>query len=235
VNLLLLLPEDLVAPGRARITGRRLLHLREVHGAKAGGELAVGMLDGPMGRGRLSRLDADAAELELDLRQEPPPKLPITLLLALPRPKVLDRCIASAASLGVARIVLLNAWKVEKAYWRSPKLDPAHLRQQLILGLEQAKDTRLPDLRLARLFRPFMEDELEALAGGSLRLLAHPGAESPCPRAVAGPLVLAIGPEGGWIPAELESFARAGFRAVDLGPRVLRTETALATLVGRLG
>ena len=46
--------------------------------------------------------------------------------------------------------------------------------------------------------------------------------------------VLAIGPEGGWIDAELGSFERAGFRTIDLGPRILRTETALAALVGKL-
>lgn len=234
MNLILLLEADLVAPGRARLEGRRLTHLREVHRAGLGDELAVGMLGGLMGRGRVARLDERCAELELELDSPPPAKLPLTLVLALPRPKVLNRCLASAASLGVARIVLLNAWKVEKAYWKSPKLAPENLREQLILGLEQAKDTVLPELRLARLFRPFLEDELPALAGGGLRLLAHPGGAEPCPRGVQESTTLAIGPEGGWIEAELASFARAGFRAVDLGPRVLRTETALAALVGRV-
>jgi 16S rRNA (uracil1498-N3)-methyltransferase len=142
--------------------------------------------------------------------------------------------LASATSLGVVRLVLLNAWRVEKAYWKSPRLGEENLRQQRILGLEQARDTVLPELIQARLFRPFVENELPALAAGTRCLLAHPGALAPCPRGVAEPVTLAIGPEGGWIEPELESLHRAGFTSVDLGPRILRTETALAALVGRL-
>jgi len=234
LNLLLLLPEDFVAEGRARLTGRRLQHVREVHRAGPGDELKVGLLGGSMGRGRVLGLDEEALELEVELGEPPPPKLPLNLLLALPRPKVLNRVLASAASLGVARIVLVNAWRVEKAYWKSPRLDPENTRAQFVLGLEQARDTVLPELRLARLFRPFAEEELDGWAGEGLRLLAHPGAGEPCPRAVEGPCTLAIGPEGGWIGAELDSLVRAGFRTVDLGPRILRVETALAALVGRL-
>jgi RsmE family RNA methyltransferase len=168
------------------------------------------------------------------LDQPPPPKLPLTLLVALPRPKVLNRVIASATSLGAARIVLLNAWKVEKSYWMSPRMAAENLLHQRLLGLEQAVDTVLPDLHLARLFRPFVEDELPALAAGSRRLFAHPGAALECPRDLAGPVTLALGPEGGWVDAEVESFRRAGFEAVSLGPRILRTETAVAALIGRI-
>nr|WP_285571575.1 16S rRNA (uracil(1498)-N(3))-methyltransferase [Geothrix limicola] len=231
---MLLFPEDLLAPDRARLAGRRLQHVREVHRAALGQELAVGLLDGNMGRGRVLRLDEEALELELALAQAPPPKLPLTLVIAVPRPKVLNRVVAAAASLGAARIVLLNAWKVEKAYWASPKMKPENLRQQMILGLEQAKDTVLPELRLARLFRPFVEDELPGLLEGGLGLMAHPGSGTPAPPIGATPVTLAIGPEGGWIEAEVQSLLKAGLQPLDLGPRILRTETALAALVGKL-
>ena len=180
------------------------------------------------------RLDPEALELEVTLDQPPPPKLPLTLVLALPRPKVLNRTLAAAASLGVARICLVNAWKVEKSYWKSPRLDPDNLRLQRLLGLEQARDTRMPELTLHRLLRPFAEDELPALVRGSLGLVAHPGAPEPCPRAVAGPVTLAIGPEGGFLPAEVDLLERAGCRPVHLGARILRVETAVAALAGRL-
>ena len=234
MNLLLLLPEDLVAPDRAVLSGRRLAHVREVHRAGLGDGLTVGLLDGAMGKGRVLRLDEAALELALALDQAPPPKLPLTLVIAVPRPKVLNRVVAAAASLGAARLVLLNAWKVEKAYWASPKMKPENLRDQLILGLEQAKDTVLPELRLARLFRPFAEDELLGLLAGGTGLLAHPGAGAGAPKALAAPVTLAIGPEGGWIDAEVQSLLRAGLQPLDLGPRILRTETALAALVGKL-
>jgi len=234
MNLLILRPEDFLEPGRARLTGRRLRHVTEVHRARAGDDLAVGLLEGGVGRGRVTRLDAEALELEVVLDQAPPPKLPLTLVLALPRPKVLNRVLAAATSLGAARIYLVNAWKVEKSYWKSPRLAEPNLELQRILGLEQAKDTRMPELHLRRLLRPFAEDELPGLVRGSLPLLAHPGAGEACPRAVEGPVTLVIGPEGGFIPAEIDLLARAGCRPVHLGARVLRVETAVAALVGRL-
>ncbi|MDP1831879.1 MAG: 16S rRNA (uracil(1498)-N(3))-methyltransferase [Geothrix sp.] len=234
MNLVLLLPEDLVARDHAHLTGRRLAHVRAVHRVVVGDELAVGLLGGKMGRGRVLRLDAEALELALGLDQEPPPKLPLTLVLAVPRPVVLNRMVAAATSLGVARIVLLNAWKVEKAYWASPKMKDENLHGQMLLGLEQAKDTVLPELRLARLFRPFVEDELPELLAGGTGLMAHPGTGEPAPKALAAPVTLAIGPEGGWIEAEVQSLLKAGLKPLDLGPRILRTETALAALVGKL-
>jgi RsmE family RNA methyltransferase len=234
VNLVLLSPDDLTGPDRARLTGRRLAHVRGVHRAEVGDGLTVGLLGGLMGRGTVLRVDDQSLDLGLTLDQEPPPKRPLTLVVAVPRPKVLNRLVAAATSLGAARIVLLNAWKVEKAYWASPRMRPDSLREQMLLGLEQARDTVLPDLRLARLFRPFVEDELPALAAGGTCLYAHPGTGGEPPRVLAAPVTLAIGPEGGWIDAEVRSLGNAGLAPLDLGPRILRTETALAVLVGRL-
>jgi 16S rRNA (uracil1498-N3)-methyltransferase len=234
VNLVLCTPDDLTGPERVRLAGRRAEHVRGVHRASVGESLTVGMLGGRIGRGTVLRLDEESLEMGLTLDREPPPKLPLTLLVALPRPKVLNRVVAAAASLGAARIVLVNAWKVEKAYWKSPRMQPENLREQLLLGLEQARDTVLPELRLARLFRPFVEDELPGLLAGGTGLFAHPGTGAEPPRALAPPVTLAIGPEGGWIDAEVRSLGEAGLAPLDLGPRILRTETALAFLVGRL-
>jgi 16S rRNA (uracil1498-N3)-methyltransferase len=235
MNLLLLEPEDLLAPGLARIQGRRLRHAQEVLQSQGGDALRVGVLGGGLGSGRVREITVEHLELEFEAAEPPPPKVPLTLLLALPRPKVLNRVLASAASLGVARIILLNAWKVEKAYWKSPRMAPDNLREQLILGLEQARDTVLPEVEFARLFRPFVEDRLPALVPpGGQAWVADPAGTRPCPRGVEGDCLLAIGPEGGWIPAEVESLVKAGLEPVHLGSRILRTETALAALVGRL-
>ena len=234
MNLILLLPDDFVSARHARLSGRRLAHMMAVHRVQVGDGVNVGLLGGAMGRATVTDLGPEAVELDVVLDQPPPPKLPLTLILALPRPKVLNRVIAAAASLGVARIFLVNAWRVEKSYWKSPRLSEENLRLQRILGLEQAKDTILPELHLRRLLRPFAEDELPAIAGGSVALVAHPGSSLPCPRAVEGPVTLAIGPEGGFLPAEIDLLGRAGFRAVDLGPRILRVETAVAALTARL-
>ncbi len=234
MNLILLYPDDFISERTARLTGRRLAHMTAIHRVQVGDAVNVGLLDGMMGRATVTDLGPEGVELDVTLDQPPPPKLPLTLILALPRPKVLNRVIAAAASLGVGRIFLVNAWRVEKSYWKSPRLSEENLLLQRILGLEQAKDTVLPELHLRRLLRPFAEEELPAIIDGSLALVAHPGSPLPCPRAVEGPATLAIGPEGGFLPAEIDLLARTGFQAVDLGPRILRVETAVAALAARL-
>lgn len=234
MNLLLLEDGDFIAADRVLLQGRRLKHLLEVHRAEVGDSLRVGRLGGLMGQGQLLRLDSDAAELQISLDQPPPAKLPLTLLLALPRPKMLKRVLQTVASMGVPRLVLLNSYRVEKSFWQTPFLQPEAIREQLILGLEQARDTVLPEVIIEKRFKPFVEDQLPQLAAGSLGLVGHPGDYPACPRAVAQSVTLAIGPEGGWIPYEVEKLASAGLQPVQLGERILRVETAVTALLARL-
>jgi 16S rRNA (uracil1498-N3)-methyltransferase len=234
VNLILLFDEDFVDDQRVRLTGRRLEHVTHVHRAAVGDALIVGVAGGRIGRGEVTHLDRHALEMRVTLTDDPPPPLPLTLVLALPRPKVLNRVIAGATSLGVKRIVLINAWRVEKSYWKSPRLSEENLLSQRYLGLEQARDTILPTIEIHRFFRAFAEVVLPPLALASLALVAHPRASVECPRAVRGPVTLIVGPEGGFIEDEIASLERAGVRAVGLGPRILRVETAVPSLIARL-
>jgi len=102
------------------------------------------------------------------------------------------------------------------------------------LGLEQARDTILPEVFLRPLFKPFAEDELPPLIKDTLSFVAHPGAPEPCPRDVRQPVTLAIGPEGGFIQYEIEKFMSCGFHAVHLGQRILNIEAAVPSLISRL-
>jgi RsmE family RNA methyltransferase len=231
MNLILLFDDDFIDEAHVRLTGRRLAHVTSVHRAAVGDALVVGVAGGRVGSGDVTRLDGDALEMRVLLDREPPPPLEVTLLLALPRPKVLNRVIASATSLGVKRIVLMNAWRVEKSYWKSPRLSEENLLMQRVLGLEQARDTILPTIELQRFFRPF----IESLRLDSLALVAHPGASEECPRDVRVPVTLAVGPEGGFIAEEIASLERAGFRPISIGERILRVETAVTALLTRLG
>ena len=234
MNLILLFPDDFLDDQRVRLTGRRREHVMHVHRAAVGDALIVGVAGGRIGTGEVTRLDDDALEMTVTAEEAPPPPLPLTLVLALPRPKVLNRVIAGATSLGVKRIYLVNAWRVEKSYWKSPRLSEENLLGQRILGLEQARDTTLPVIEVRRLFRPFVEEELASIAGETLALVAHPTAAAECPRNVAQPVTLAIGPEGGFIEKEIASLEAIGFTPVALGPRILRVETAVASVIGRL-
>lgn len=234
MNLLLLEDADFVAADRVVLQGRRLKHLHEVHRAEVGDSLRVGRLDGLMGGGTLQALSTEQAEISVSFDLQPPAKLPLTLLLALPRPKMLRRVLQTVSAMGVPRLILLNSYRVEKSFWQTPFLEPAAIREQLILGLEQARDTVLPEVIIEKRFKPFVEDRLPTLAAGSLGLVGHPGDFPACPRAVASPVTLAIGPEGGWIPYEVEKLQEAGLQPVQLGERILRVETAVTALLARL-
>lgn len=234
MNLLLLTPEDCPEPGLARLSGRRLRHVLDVHRARVGESMRVGQVGGLTGQGDIVALDREQLVLRYTLDTPPPEKLPLTLLLALPRPKMLKRILQTVAAMGVPRLVLMNSFRVEKSFWDSPWLEAETLREQLLLGLEQSRDTVLPEVMVEPLFKPFAEDRLPALGRGTRCLVAHPGAAAPCPVAVNAPLTLAIGPEGGFIPYEVEKLVDAGFEPVHLGPRILRVETAVTALIARL-
>jgi RsmE family RNA methyltransferase len=231
MNLLLLREEDLLEGGKARLTGRRLLHAREVLRAMEGDVLRVGRLGGGVGTGQVLSLTESELVLRCDFAGEPPGRPGVDLLLAMPRPKALRRILPAAASLGVDRIVLVQAARVEKSYFDSHVL--AQVEDLLILGLEQARDTRMPLVTVRDRFRPFVEDELETAFPPAARLLAHLAAERTLSPAL-GRIVLAIGPEGGWVPFEVKLLEEHGFAPITLGPRPLRVEVALPYALGAI-
>jgi RsmE family RNA methyltransferase len=236
VNLILLFPEDFVGDGHERVllTGRRLQHVREVHRAEVGAELRVGVVGDRVGRGSVEVLTADRLEMRVKLEQPPPPALPATLVLALPRPLMLKRVLHSATAMGVKRIALIGARRVERSFWNSRVLRDEAIAEQLVLGLEQARDTVLPEVLLRTRFKRFVVDELPAWSQGTRKLVAHPGSALACPRAVAGAVTLAVGPEGGFTDFEIETLVDEGFEGVHLGDRILRVETAVPALLARL-
>ena len=234
MNLILLFQDDFIDNTTVRLHGRRLKHVLDVHRASIGDELCVGVLNGQIGSGKVTLLNQTVLEMEVRLERAPPAALPLTLILALPRPKVLRRVLRSVSSLGVKRIILLNCSRVEKSFWQSPFLNESSVKEQLALGLEQARDTGLPEVLLRPLFKPFVEDELPGMIKGTLPLVAHPHATEPCPRDIKSSVTLVIGPEGGFIPYEIEKLIAGGFTPMQMGERILSVETAVPALIARL-
>ena len=187
-----------------------------------------------MGTGTIIELNDEQALLEIDLHSPAPPPTPLTLVLAMPRPKMLRRSLQTIAAMGVKQIYLINSFRVEKSFWQTPFLKPEAIEEEFILGLEQARDTTMPELHIRKRFKPFVEDELPAIIKGRKNLLAHPVTETRCPIDIQQPATLAIGPEGGFIPYEVELLSAAGFETVHIGPRILRVETAVPALISRL-
>lgn len=234
MNLLLFTTADRIDDRHIRVTGRRLLHLQQVLGAAVGDQLRVGEVDGLRGAGHILDINHQQATLAIELEQPPPAKLPLCLVLALPRPKMLRRIIRTVAEMGVAELHLINAYRVEKSYWQTPALREDTLREYLIQGLEQSLDTVLPRVVSHRRFKPFAEDLLPGMTASRHALLAHPGDYPLCPRDLRQQTLLVIGPEGGFIPYEVDQLQAAGCQPVSLGPRIMRVENALTALLGRL-
>ncbi len=235
MNLIVLEDRDFISPTQVQLTGRRHLHLTSVLKVQPGTRLSVGKVNGLQGYGEVANVNDTAVILNLDTLDQPPPAtLPITLILGLPRPKMLQRTLQTIATMGVEKLCLIQTARVEKSFWQTPLLKPEAVREQLLLGLEQGKATQLPQVEYHTRFRPFIEDVLPARCHNFRRLIAHPG-DYAAPRAETGtPTLLAVGPEGGFLDQEVRQFADLGFQPIQLGQRILRVETAIPVLLAKL-
>lgn len=234
MNLVLLFESDFINEKKVRLAGRRYNHILKVLKAKEGDPFTVGLAGGKIGKGEVTEINDKFLELNVSLEKEPPQPLPITLVMAVPRPKVLRRVIQSACTMGVKRIILINAYRVEKSFWQSPVLTEEKLHEQLVLGLEQACDTIMPEIEMFKLFKPFVEDVLPSMIEGTNPLVAHPYTKDSCPSNPEGHITLAVGPEGGFIQYEVDKLIECGFKPVHLGERILRVESAVPALISKL-
>ncbi len=238
MNLLLLHESDRVSEGRFRVDGRRAEHIRKVLRALPGDRLRAGMPGGRIGNALILQDSRSGIELEFTSPdQDPPAKNRIVPVISLPRPQSFKKTLHFIASSGIGRAFFVGSARVEKSYWKSGAVQPDAVREELFLGLEQGVDTILPELKFYPSLRDFFQAENSFLEQCERRLIAHPEPGAPqCPHALPlkGDLALAVGPEGGYTPAETESFRQHGFECVTLGPNILRVEFALSVLCGKL-
>ena len=237
MNLILLKPDELKPDcERIRLTDRRFQHIRDVLKTVPGEPLRVGVLGGARYTARLENIGTDSCEIALVAESPTLPRPNIDVLLALPRPKCLKRLLPQASALGIGRLYITGAEKVEKNYWGSRFLLPELYRPLLEEGLEQAADTIPPEIIVARRLKPLLEDVITPRYADSCKLLAHPGEKSSSQihSSACAPTIIAIGPEGGWTEYELTMFERAGFIRYSLGPRILRADTAVIALVSSI-
>ena len=212
---------------------RQIKHLNQHLQLRAGDTLKVGVRDGQRYLTEVQSITAQQIMLRPIQAENVPNKVPVHLILALPRPKVLRRMIMDAVTLGVECISLIHSYRVDKSYWQSPFLQ--QLDDYVTLGLEQAGDTIVPEIQLYKRFKPFVEDVLPTLISEQRpAYVAHPYAEQSMPHAIAHGCNLIVGPEGGFIPYEIELLKKNGCQAMSLGNRILRTETAVSNILGRL-
>ncbi|MBU1697680.1 MAG: RsmE family RNA methyltransferase, partial [Proteobacteria bacterium] len=104
MNLILLDTRDFIDPERVRIKGRRFKHLVTVNKVMENDQVVCGLLNDKIGTGLVKKISHDFIDMEICLDHDPPDPLALTLVLALPRPKMLKRIIESVTSLGVKNI-----------------------------------------------------------------------------------------------------------------------------------
>jgi RsmE family RNA methyltransferase len=236
VNVIVIEADELDDSGHAVIGGRRAAHIVSVLKAAPGDTVRVGIVDGPRdGCATVLAVEGDVVHLRCAFESGVPPRPSVDLLLALPRPKVLRRLWAQLAALGVGRIILTNAERVERNYFDTHVLTPECYRPLLIEGLQQARDTRLPLVSVHRQFRALVEDQLGELSDASVRLVADSRGSASITAVLRqqppARVLLAIGPEGGWNAFELSLLEAHGFRSVSMGSRTLRSDTACIALL----
>jgi 16S rRNA (uracil1498-N3)-methyltransferase len=235
VNLLLFEAAELNGDGTCTLSDRRAHHLRTVLGVELGSTIRAGVVAGSLGTAEVIAIDGGAIALRFVATGAASAPMPVDLVLAVPRPKVITRTIEIAASFAVRRIDLTNAWRVDKSYLGSPRLEAGALALAARFGAEQGATTYLPELAVHDRLMGLLDGTYPTAEPKQLRLIAHPGAP-PIETVVTQrePTVLAIGPEGGWIERELETFVARGFAPVSLGTPILRVEAAVASALGQL-
>ena len=234
----ILLPEANFLHDTAQINAlSQINHVTDVLGAKVGESLKIGQLGGYLGTAIIDDITSERIQLrDVALTTMPPPKLDLTVVLALPRPKVLRRLIMDMTALGVRDIILINSYRTQKSYWQSPML--TRLDEFVLEGLQQGVDTIAPRIDLQKRFKPFVEDDLACLVTNRA-VVAHPYASQSFAEYLQKqstdtlPSLVCIGAEGGWIDYEMDLLAAQGCEAVHIGPRILRTEAAVNAFLGQ--
>ena len=243
MNLLLFESKEIKNDNMACLQDRRSEHIIKVLGCRTGDIIRAGIINGPVGTAKILAIRGSGKKAEVALcfsAHDNLPKKPATdLVLGLVRPIMLKRLLAQVTSLGVSRIFLINANRVEKSFFDAGLIKDDNYRPYLVQGLEQAKDTRLPQVSIHRRFRPFVEDFIPAIKETYSRLLvAHPEVNKNLKQLKGldqgGRTLLAVGPEGGWVDFEIDKFIEQSFIPVSLGKRILRTDTAVVALLAQL-
>ena len=247
-----------IVDGRAVFSDGRAEHVLNVLHGRVGQVLKTGEIDGPVGTSLIEDIrnlherepgsaqrgnGLLAGEIAVKCSHSEKAAEPwIDLILAPPRPRVLKRLLPQLTAMGVGKIVLVGAEKVEKAFWGAQLVKEDVYRPLLVDGLMQCGTTAVPEMRIEKSFLRYAEFGIEDEFAGYVKIVAHPPSElsssSKTPeclktKSFSRPVV-AIGPEGGWTDGEVELLEGIGFERYSLGSRILRTDTACISVIAQL-
>jgi 16S rRNA (uracil1498-N3)-methyltransferase len=213
-------------------------HLAKVLRARSGDELVLFNGDGREFDASIESVRGSRVSASIDAarsvdRESP---LKVTLLQCVPRGDRMDFVVQKATELGVERIVpVLSQRSVVRLDAAQAASKQAHWRAVAVSACEQCGRNRLPQVEAPQPLLNYLGAMAPQKASGALRLILEPAgaiqerSARSIDVAAGGPISqaeIAIGPEGGFSPEELDAFQLSAFARLGLGPRVLRTETA---------
>jgi 16S rRNA (uracil1498-N3)-methyltransferase len=216
--------------GRGRLVGDEARHLIRVMRCRVGDEVVVFDGRGTSWRARVASIGRDEAVLELGAAAEEPvaQAAPVTLAVALPKGERQKWLVEKLTELGVARLVpLVTTRGVAEATPAAVE----RLGRGVIEACKQCGRDTLMAIAEPRTVAEVVGDHRE-----EGRIVVADRAGEPWSAAVTHdrPVVVLVGPEGGFTAEELAAVDAAGGRRVSLGPNVLRIETAAIALAARL-
>ncbi len=222
----------------AALTGAQAAHLARVLRAQPGQVFDV-VANGFLHRAEVSSVHDNEVTFTLHEERQSETALPLHLLLAIFKFDHFEWAVEKATELGVAHITPVLARRTEKHLSQAAAKRVERWRR---IAHEAAQQSRRTDVPLIADPLP-LAAALTATADTPTRLLLAEVEQQHTLRAALettaadetlnnASIALAIGPEGGWAPDELQRFTDATWQHVTLGPRILRAETAAIAAIG---
>src|SRR5256712_13330871 len=215
---------DEVSGNRAAVTGSQAAHLARVLRARIGQEFDIAS-GSNIRRGRITSIDNDRVEFELG-EHIPPVAVPnLTLALSIFKFDRMEWAIEKCTELGATRIVPVIASRTETHLAAAAPKRVERWQRMAHQTSEQSRRNSPPEIG-----QPVKMTAALALPGAIRIVLAESEQQTMLKDVLhthsPRDIVLALGPEGGWTPSELELFRDAGWIAASLGNTILRAETA---------
>ena len=239
MNLLILKKSDQQSQNQFIISDHRSDHILNILKLSVGSQLNLGLIDKCTGIGIIEKIDNKKITIIIkESNKEIKALQSIDIICALPRPQTIKKILFIAGMTAIRNIYFIRANRVERSFFQSPLLDEKEYSKHLIEGMSQGKQIFLPQVSFHLKFKPFFEDYLpENIDKNSCKLL--PDVETTHTinsvyEKSDSNLLLAIGPEGGWVPFEIEMMESLGFRKFKLSDYTLRVEHALMASISQL-
>lgn len=224
---------------------RRINHIKStLKKINPGDKLKCGILNSTIGTGIVLDYRDNTLSIQYSPNCNAPQKISFDIAVAFQRPKTTKKIIQFGTSLGIQSFHFFRSWKVDKSYLYSPVVSKEGFHNEALLGLEQSGDTTMPVFFRHELFRPFAEDYVKKLSNSNfLKITAHPqginisnftNSISQNENLNKKKIFLILGPEGGFTPFEIELLEKCGCHSISFGSRILRTETVLPFIIGKL-